>query len=597
MRDVIIVGAGAGGAVVAKELAARGLDILLLEAGLRLEDSETALQPTVVGALSSYGWKRPHIPSTYVTDAAPPSFRGSNAGVGGTTLTYTGNHPRPHPGVFADYSGADAGAYDVAHRFSFGYEALRPYFQWVEATLPVQTAPMDKKAEQFFRAARAIGLPRQTGKDVVMDSYRPQENAILQPQGTAGLHDVPRSAVDNPVAWPAARGCTFCGYCNQGCAEPFGAPLNQKAKRSVNHSYIPMALTADAWASASGGKAAEIIAEAFVTNLELDSSTGVRGRVRAVTWRDARSGESRTEEATVVVLSAGAIETPRLWLNSGLPDTNGLVGTGYTDHFADLLIGILDEPTYHSRGPVSNARADFPGRGAFENQGVMPEYIAAFLTHCAGGVTGHHGPYDGSFDVTDVGADGASGRYIAEQLTSVLGAFDRLMTLFIMTDDDVVEDNRVALSPLPRDEHGRVPLVDIRRRSARSVANREFLAERATALLRAAGASQVLRSNFLPAIVHSASTMRMATSASAGVVDAHGESFEVAGLFIADNSVLPNALGGANPTHTTQTLATRSAEAIFTRYFGGKGWVADEAPLASTDDAVTAALAGLHGER
>ena len=32
MRDVIVVGAGGGGAVIAKELACRGLNVLLLEA-------------------------------------------------------------------------------------------------------------------------------------------------------------------------------------------------------------------------------------------------------------------------------------------------------------------------------------------------------------------------------------------------------------------------------------------------------------------------------------------------------------------------------------------------------------------------------------
>ena len=35
MRDVIVIGAGGGGPVVAKELAAQGLDVLLLEAGPR----------------------------------------------------------------------------------------------------------------------------------------------------------------------------------------------------------------------------------------------------------------------------------------------------------------------------------------------------------------------------------------------------------------------------------------------------------------------------------------------------------------------------------------------------------------------------------
>jgi choline dehydrogenase-like flavoprotein len=40
VRDVIVVGAGGGGAVIAKELAARGLDVLLLEAGARFADPE-----------------------------------------------------------------------------------------------------------------------------------------------------------------------------------------------------------------------------------------------------------------------------------------------------------------------------------------------------------------------------------------------------------------------------------------------------------------------------------------------------------------------------------------------------------------------------
>jgi choline dehydrogenase-like flavoprotein len=40
MRDAIVVGAGGGGAVVAKELAGRGLDVLVLEAGPRHADPD-----------------------------------------------------------------------------------------------------------------------------------------------------------------------------------------------------------------------------------------------------------------------------------------------------------------------------------------------------------------------------------------------------------------------------------------------------------------------------------------------------------------------------------------------------------------------------
>ena len=62
------------------------------------------------------------------------------------------------------------------------------------------------------------------------------------------------------------------------------------------------------------------------------------------------------------------------------------------------------------------------------------------------------------------------------------------------------------------------------------------------------------------------------------------------GLFIADNSALPNSLGGPNPTLSTQALATRTAEKIFQHYFGGDAWVGNESPICSIDDVVTQAV-------
>jgi choline dehydrogenase-like flavoprotein len=57
-------------------------------------------------------------------------------------------------------------------------------------------------------------------------------------------------------------------------------------------------------------------------------------------------------------------------------------------------------------------------------------------------------------------------------------------------------------------------------------------------------------------------------------------------LFVADNSVLANALGGPNPTLTTQAIATRTSERIFQQYFGGDPWVRTESPVVSTDPRV-----------
>jgi len=144
----------------------------------------------------------------------------------------------------------------------------------------------------------------------------------------------------------------------------------------------------------------------------------------------------------------------------------------------------------------------------------------------------------------------------------------------------------------PPDEHGPVPRIELnwRKRSARTLANREFLAGKAVALLRSLGASKVYRINKPPFVIHSHSTMRMGLSAEDSILDSHAEARSIKRLFIADNSALANGIGGPNPTLTTQAIATRTAQRIFTRYFGGVPWVQSETPVSSIDPKVTHAV-------
>ncbi len=586
MRDVIIIGAGGGGPVVAKELAARGLDVLLLEAGARNADPEHEWthfeidqSNTISGALRFGPADRTRPPWT--RELAQNSLVWQVAGVGGTTQHYLANSPRAMPGVFAGYTGADAAAYDRAHEFPFRYRDFIPYYEWVEETLPVQTAAMGTKEEIFLQAAGKLGLPVQSSKTTTRDSYRPQENAILQPSGVAGKTSDPRKLV-----FPQAKGCTFCGYCLQGCMEPLGAPRNLKAKRSTDNSYVPMALTADRWSP--GGKAITLVADAFAYRVETDV-VGGQLVARGISWRIGATGEVHTEEARVVVLAAGAIETPRLWLNSGLPDPNGWVGRGLTDHYPDLVGGVMPFETGASKGPGSAARADFPGRGSFENAGAPPATAAFSAAFSDSGVAGF---YDNGSPIDPGGAD-AVGRSIGRRLKSLLADIDRLLFAVVVTDDDVESQNRVTLSSaFPPDEHGAVPRVEVqhRNRSARTAANREFLVQKAVELVRAAGALSVFRLNWPPYLIHIHSTMRMGASEADSVLDADAEARSVKRLFIADNSALPNGVAGVNPTLTTQALATRTAENIFRRYFGGDPWVSETAPVSSIDPAVTAAV-------
>jgi choline dehydrogenase-like flavoprotein len=537
VRDVIVVGAGGGGPIVAKELAARGLDLLLLEAGpawknLEREwshDENVANNPAT-GIFRFGPGDRAQAP--WARDLPQNCFVWQTAGVGGSTLHYFGNSPRAMPDALP------------------GYAALIPYYEWVEHTLPVQTAAMGTKEELFLRGATNMGLPTQISKDISRAACRPQENAILQPHGTAG-----RTSKAKQLVYPRAKGCTFCGHCPQGCFLPLKAPLNLKAKRSTHVSYVPMALTADRWMH---GRAATLVPDAFAVKVTADAAA------RSVTWRNTRTGALTTEEAKVVVLAAGPIETPRLWLNSGLPNPNDEVGRGLTDHYLDFVVGRLSRYTGSSKGATSAARADFPGYGCIEQAGVAPGLQAQGLT-----------------DSNEPGR-----RVLGSRLNRFLSDVDRLLAIAVITDDDVLPQNRVTLSGvMTPDAHGPIARVELRARSAATLRKRDYLAERAIQLLKIVGARDIVRMNWAPVLLHVHSTMRRGA-----VVGDDGESLAVERVFVADNSALPNALGGPNPTLTTQALATQTAERIFVRYFDGDPWVGRESPVSSIDDTVTQAV-------
>jgi choline dehydrogenase-like flavoprotein len=590
MRDVIVIGAGGGGAVVAKELAAHGLDVLVLEAGprhLRPRKEWRHLENEANNPVTGYFRWGPadRSRSAWLRETPQNSFIWQLSGVGGTTQHFYGNSPRAVPGVFKGYAGADRAHYDRAHQFPFSYTTLIPYYEWVEHTLPVQTAPMGTKEERFLHGASKLGIPVETTKDILHAGYRPQENAILQPHGTAG-----KTSDKRELVFPKARGCTFCGYCFQGCYEPRRAPRNLHAKRSTDNSYAPMALTADAWSR--HGRPIKLITDAFAT--KIGTAKDARGRTvaRSVTWRVGATGDTFTEEGRVIVMAGGTTENPRLWFNSELPNDNDWVGRGYTDHYFDWVIGVMPHYTGSSKGPGSSARVDFPGHGGLENVGLPPGLQTYSATFSDGGV---NDVYLNGHPKT-AGVDG-NGRRVGNALKRLLSDIDRLLNVLVITDDDVEAQNRVTLSSaLPPDEHGPVPRVEFhyRNRTARTQRNREFLVRKAIALLKGAGAKEVYRLNWPPLILHVQSTMRMGGNAANSVLDPSCESRAVKRLFVADNSALPNSLGGPNPTLTSQALATRTAETIFKRYFGGHAYVRDGHPVSSIDDRVTSAVVARH---
>jgi len=335
-----------------------------------------------------------------------------------------------------------------------------------------------------------------------------------------------------------------------------GPTVEGVAKRSTLVSYIPRAL--------STGNV-EVRPNTFVTKVLTEDSATEGLHAAGVITRDTWTGERNEFRARVIVMSGGGIETPRLWLNSGLPE-NPWVGKGLTNHWFDSLTGIFSEAAIMDAlgvsdikpyvGQNSAARFDYPGLGVLITVGYGPGlYSSIFYSSSSKGYSFLNKPIaEAPWDY--------EGAIVGEQLKEFMRDYTRSLSVYLFTDDDVDQRNEVVLDPERRDENGFLPVIRYRP-SARDAEKREQLAVIAADIFRAAGAKTIIRSNWPPELfIHIMSTMRMGY-----VTDANCEAYQVKRLFIADNSVLCNGIGGPNPTLTTQALATRTSEKIAMQYF------------------------------
>src|SRR4029077_3407115 len=144
-----------------------------------------------------------------------------------------------------------------------------------------------------------------------------------------------------------------------------------------------------------------LVSDAFVTTIGTENHGGETVAHR-VTWRVGATGERVTEDAAVVVMAGGCTENPRLWLNSGLPNPNGWVGKGLTDHYVDVVTGVMPFYTGSTKGPGSTGRIDYPGYGMLEVVGDTPGLRAGL---CAFSDAGIPGIYDNGLAGGAYGAD------------------------------------------------------------------------------------------------------------------------------------------------------------------------------------------------
>ena len=491
--DVVVVGTGAGGAPLAARLAGAGLSVVMLEAGRHWDPPHDFA--TDERAQSALFWNDERLSAG--TDPIAFGRNNSGTGVGGSTLHYTAYVPRAHPDDFHLHRDFGAGA-----DWPIGYDDLAPYYDEVEAFLGV-SGP----------ATYPWGPPRPA---YPLPPLPENGAAALMRRGCDALgirtSPAPNAAASRPFNGRPA--CTNRGFCQAGCSNG--------AKASADVTWIPLALQ----------HGATLRTGHFVTGIETGRDSRVTGVVAM------HEGQEVRQRCRALVLSAGAIETPRLLLLNGLAQASGQVGRNFMAHTGVQVWGTFPEEVRPWKGipgaliSEDNHRpadADFAGGYLLQSIGVMPVTYASQV---------------------------ARGRGLwGQALLDHMAGFGHVAGINILGDCLPSAGNRVELSdemdarglPKPR-IHFTAGLNEQRMTT--------HAARTMRAIWDAAGARDVWE---FPRYAHIIGTCRMGTDATSAVVDADGRSFEHPNLLVCDNSTFPSALA-VNPALTIMALALRTAD-------------------------------------
>ncbi|MCA9665814.1 MAG: GMC family oxidoreductase [Myxococcales bacterium] len=511
-HDVVIVGSGAAGGWVAKDLSEAGLRVLVLEAGperaletLSAGDSAGAMLVRLARRLRDrQPLQRQHPayhrldPDLFVDDrdepyAVPPGrpfvwIRGRQ--VGGRTLTWSRMTQRLSAEQLADWPVA--------------YDELAPYYERVE---------------------RFLGVCG----------------------GREGVDDLPDGAVAAPPAWTAAE-------------QRFAAEVERRlpGTRVLRARGVPVQdgdLPAGRWprhtsqgstllAALDSGRV-ELITGATALGVEL----GEGGRASGVRYHDARSRCPQIARARAVVLCASTIETIRLLLGSrsarhpnGLGNARGLLGRGLMDHVTvSATAEIRGVRADHAAGRVGGAN----GFIVLPSQMPRPRRFA---------VWGAAGRSMGALPIAPLSEP------LAQLAERVRPASARVL-LVAQGEVAARPENRVSLDPLRRDARG-VPLARIEfswsdAERARFVRMRACLVD-----LLAAGRARVRSiSGDLPSpglFVHELGGAPMGRDPRVSVLDPYGCCWEANNVYVCDGSAFPSS-GWQGPALTIMALAARVA--------------------------------------
>ncbi|HLY66349.1 MAG TPA: GMC family oxidoreductase [Chloroflexota bacterium] len=546
IADVCLIGVGAVGGILAKQLASAGLKVVGFERGPQPQIEDYAPRDSIKFTVRQHqlDWVKddPITFRTAPTQAAALRYTTSPLNLlGGALLHWTGQASRFFPADFKVYSnevarglveraGADLDGYDVVD-WPLSYDDLEPHyerFEWEfgvsgrsgispfeaprQRGYPLPPLRRSARMEVFAKACQRLGYhPFDSPSGILSQPYRPPE-----PYDTR---------------MPARPACVYCGHCNwYGC--------HVHAKAATLYTAIPVAL-------ATGNF--DLRTRCKVTRIE----TGNDGQASGVSYIDAE-GQADTQQARVVIVAAFVFENVRLLLLSGLANSSGMLGKCILGHGDVKAVGTFDDFVINGFiGPGSAAmRVDDFNSNNFDHTGL------GFIRGGTIGTSGGGAPVE-RIDVAPPGMR----RWGKEFKDYFLRAYSRTFELNMQAETLPHPDNTVDLDSDRRDRWG-LPLPRVtftfhenERRLQR------FLAGIGEGIMRETGAETVWTELPKPAPNRWAGGTRMGSDPARSVVNEYCQAHDVPNLFVVGSSVFPT-MGGYPPTATISALAYRTAEHI-----------------------------------
>ena len=536
--DVIIIGSGAGGGIAAGVLAEAGKRVLLLERGQSLSFEQVGRDHLRNQRISLYGHNAgPDIdgnPRVFVNQQGRETvirphegnYNNNAATVGGGTRVYGAQAWR-----FMEQDFRMASIYGVPEGSSLAdwpisYDELEPFYERAEWEIGVSGSNDGNK----FQAPRRKGYP--------MPALRPTKaHGVLK----KGADSLGWSVFQTPLAINSQKrdnreACIECQFC-------VGFACPSDSKNGSHNTMIPRALKTGNCTLVTGAMAQRI-------------ETDAAGKATGVTYLHEANGgiERKRAEAPFIVVSAGAIESARLLLNSssplhpnGIGNENDQVGRNLQGHLYPGAQAVFEEAILENQGPgvsISLTQFNHGNDGIIGGGMLSDEFIKLPIIFWSRSLP------------PDVPRWGKANKDWMRH------AYRRTVQIMGPVQDIPNPEGRVTIDPAVQDRFG-LPVARLSGTThAESVRTAEFMRGIAIKWLEAAGAEMIWSSPQglgLSGGQHQAGTCRMGDNPKTSVTDKWGRIHGHDNLFVIDGS-LNVTNGGFNPVLTIMALAFRSAD-------------------------------------